>query len=101
MADELTPIIARIQRHIRIDGTCWLWTGTLNNGRGTIRINGHRIRADRLIWQLTHGPIAPRLELWRHCPHPACVNPRHHRLHHPRENYTNRTPCNSLTSVVP
>ena len=58
---------------------CWPWTGSMTNGYGRIWVVGRLVRAHRLAWELTHGPIPPETPHVRHvvCRNPACCNPAH------------------------
>jgi hypothetical protein len=63
-------------------GTCWLWTGNCDTATGYGRFNagGRKLRAHRVAWALTHGPIPDGLEVCHNCPtgdNPTCVNPAH------------------------
>lgn len=57
---------------------CWIWTrATTNNGYGCLGFNNYAGRANRVIWELTTGPIPPNLEVCHTCDVPACCNPNH------------------------
>lgn len=78
MADELTPIIQRIQRHIHIDGECWIWTAAVDNRHHpVIKIAGRTQRTRRITWQLTNGPLPAGARIRRTCERSRCVNPNH------------------------
>jgi len=68
-------------RMIDKSGSCWMYTGTLNNwGYGQFRIGSKRVFAHRLAWMLTHGSIPEGLLVCHNCPdgdNPACANPAH------------------------
>lgn len=62
-------------------GDCWLWTGSINNyGYGMIAAGGRGgkvLKAHRVAWELTHGPVPDGLEVCHTCDQPRCVNPAH------------------------
>ena len=65
-------------------GDCWEWqAATLTDGYGVIKITyaprkSRVLRAHRLVYVLTHGPITPVNQVVRHtCDNPACCNPAH------------------------
>lgn len=66
-------------RMVKSENGCWMWTGVLRDpkGYGAIVSNGRRLRAHRVAWQLTHGPIPEGMCACHHCDTPACINPDH------------------------
>jgi hypothetical protein len=59
-------------------GDCWLWTGyRVPTGYGQAWHAGRLVRAHRLAWELTYGPIPPGLCVCHACDVPACCNPAH------------------------
>ncbi len=64
-------------------GPCWLWTSavTINprNGMeyGILRVKGKDVRAARLAYELTTGPLAPGMLACHHCDVSLCCNPAH------------------------
>ncbi len=76
---------ARVDRSGGPDA-CHFWSGaTDSSGYGTLRFRGRQVGAHRLAYELTHGPIALRMQLL-HGPcdtrNPGttgrrCCNPRH------------------------
>ena len=58
--------------------TCWIWTGAmLKTGYGSIRVDGKALRAHRVAYELTHGPIPNGMLLRHSCDNPKCINPAH------------------------
>lgn len=58
---------------------CWPWTGARWTIRpyGHLERNGHKIKAHRYSWELTHGPIPTGLQVCHLCDNPPCCNPTH------------------------
>lgn len=73
------PIEDRFWTHIRVtEAGCWEWTGKRRaNGYGLTSINRRDVRAHRMAWTLSQGPIPDGLCVCHHCDNPPCVNPAH------------------------
>lgn len=59
---------------------CWGWKGaTDQHGYGRIWSRTHRrpLQAQRMSWELHHGPIPEGLWVLHHCDNPPCVRPDH------------------------
>jgi len=59
---------------------CWPWTASKKgDGYGQIMVDGQPIKAHRVAWILTHGPIPPETPVVRHvvCRNRLCCNPAH------------------------
>lgn len=62
---------------------CLIWMGKSTNGGyglyGTTKYGDRKknIRAHRLAWELTHGPIEDGPEVCHKCDVPPCINPDH------------------------
>src|SRR5437899_1280361 len=74
--------------HPKIDYTgnpigCWVWIAMTDSGGrrqfpyGVIRVNNKRLKAHRVAWELTNGPIPEGLCVLHKCDNPPCVNPSH------------------------
>lgn len=73
---ELVALWGRIDQ--RGPGECWEWTGNRSvRGYGQLRVDGRTVRAHRLAYELTHGPIPPGLMICHSCDNPPCCNPAH------------------------
>jgi HNH endonuclease len=57
---------------------CWLWTRFFSkDGYGAFTLHNTKIRAHRLAYELTYGPIPDGLQVLHHCDMPFCVRPDH------------------------
>lgn len=57
---------------------CWLWLRTTNEqGYGRLYVNGVRVYAHRLAYELSKGSIAEGLVVRHKCDTPSCCNPEH------------------------
>lgn len=56
---------------------CWIWKGHVSNRYGRIQINGRRVPAHRLAFELYYGPIKKGLLVCHRCDNTCCVNPVH------------------------
>lgn len=58
--------------------SCWIWTGSRSDfGHGTVRINNRLLRAHRVVWEWTNGPLPPETCVLHTCDNPPCVRPDH------------------------
>jgi len=63
---------------IRGPNECWPWTAYTNDmGYGMIKHKGRALRAHRVAWELTYGPIPEGMFVCHHCDNPLCCNPAH------------------------
>jgi hypothetical protein len=75
---------------------CWLWLGPLNNaGYGTVRREGRKLLAHRVVYELLVGPIPEGLQSDHLCRVRRCVNPAHIEPVTPGEN-TRRAPWTAI-----
>ncbi len=59
-------------------GDCWEWTGTKNSwGYGRFLVDGRRIMAHRVCYEILVGKIPEGLVIDHLCRNHACVNPAH------------------------
>jgi hypothetical protein len=56
---------------------CWLWQGSTDMRYGTFRIGRKMVKAHRLAYEQTHGPIPRGYEVCHRCDTTLCVNPQH------------------------
>jgi len=58
---------------------CWPWAGAANKaGYGCISVGRDKLlRANRVSWELAHGPIPKEQCVCHRCDNPLCVNPSH------------------------
>lgn len=73
--------IDRLLSKVRIEGSCWIWTGARNRGGYGVVGVGRRSEgtklAHRLSYEIHVGLIPDGLHLDHLCVTPACVNPEH------------------------
>ena len=69
----------RFWSKVRKTDGCWLWDGArIKNKYGTFRLDpGATVRAHRMSWELTNGPIHNDLHVLHKCDNPSCVRPDH------------------------
>src|SRR5262245_52091786 len=81
MTIERKPLQDRFWKYVNKTETCWLWTGAKHEfGYGLINkggAGGRILRAHRVIWEWTNGPIPKGFFVCHHCDVPACVRPDH------------------------
>lgn len=60
---------------------CWPFTGFCDEHRrgqiGAGKRGQGQLKAHRVAWELTNGPIKPGLFVCHHCDNPPCCNPSH------------------------
>jgi hypothetical protein len=59
------------------DAGCLIWKGTVAGGYGVLNLNGRKVHAHRVAWELANGPIPKGKQINHHCDVPLCVNPYH------------------------
>ena len=61
---------------------CWEWkAGCFKNGYGAFGYNGKVVKAHRLAWELTYGPIPEGMFVLHHCDNPKCCNAKNTKDH--------------------
>lgn len=56
---------------------CWLWTGALQNGYGTLNFRGSRVYAHRASYEMHKGEIHRGMHVCHRCDVTICINPDH------------------------
>lgn len=76
---EITPdIIERFRSHVRMDGDCWVWTGSkLKSGYGSVAMNGRTMLVHRIAYALGNGNLPPGTVVQHTCKTRSCVRPEH------------------------
>lgn len=87
MSLEELPEKAAKRIQVCPESGCWLWQGEINrNGYGRVWVDGKRLMAHRVVYELLHEPIADGLVLDHLCKVRRCCNPEHLDPVTPREN---------------
>lgn len=69
--------VERFWAKVKKTERCWLWTGGKSRkGYGHFKLGGKHMRANRVAFELTNGPLAGKMAL-HSCDNPACVRPDH------------------------
>jgi len=64
--------------HIQHPNRCWEWkAGKIADGYGELWLTRLVLRAHRVAWAISTGPIPSGLSVLHRCDNPACCNPRH------------------------
>lgn len=86
---ESLPV--RFWRSVDKSEGCWTWRGaSAGRGYGSLHHDKQSLRAHRVSWELTHGPISGGLWVLHKCDNPACVRPDHLFLGTAKDNAVDR-----------
>lgn len=79
MNTPITPVSDRIMAKVRVEGECWIFTGSKTpGGYSRIVFAESKVRiAHRVMWELKNGTVPVGMELDHLCRNRACVNPDH------------------------
>lgn len=74
-------LLKRFEKKFAKTNGCWLWKGDKwsrpEHGYGRIYVEGKRVKAHRVAWELYVGPIPTGLHVLHKCDVRLCVNPDH------------------------
>ena len=74
----MTFLLGRFWSHVDKSGDCWTWTGsTFASGYGRACVDSRIVRAHRVAWEVTNGPIPKGMWVLHRCDNPPCVRPDH------------------------
>jgi hypothetical protein len=76
-------VAERFWEKVDVEGVseCWNWkASTTRGGYGQFWLGGTQVKAHRVAWELTNGPIPEGMYCLHQCDNPRCCNPNHIRL---------------------
>lgn len=88
------PLVRRFWSKVAAgDGrSCWTWTAALNDsGYGVFNLSGRMVRAHRIAYEFSYGPIPDGMQVDHVCRNRQCVNPAHLRIATNKQNGENRS----------
>lgn len=63
---------------IKSESECWPWNaGRFTQGYGAFKLNGKLVKASRVAFTLSRGPIPDGMMVCHDCNNPCCSNPKH------------------------
>src|ERR1700758_4972125 len=65
---------------IKLPNGCWEWTAARLKSKadyGILLSHGKGLRAHRVAWEKTFGPIPEGMQVLHRCDNPPCINPEH------------------------
>lgn len=71
---------AQIAPKLKQEGDCLIFTGSLRNGYGAIKVGGRRgkvVYTHRIVYETFVGELQDGLFVLHRCNRPACCNPEH------------------------
>lgn len=73
-------VVARFWSHVAIghEDECWLWGDSSRSDYGSFWNGVRNARANRVAWEIVHGPIPPGMHVLHQCDVPRCVNAYRH-----------------------
>jgi hypothetical protein len=72
------PLADRFWSLVQKGSDCWEWQGRrFDDGYGSFYGRAHILRAHRLSYELTYGPIPEGMWVLHRCDNPLCVRPSH------------------------
>jgi hypothetical protein len=83
----------RLWSKVDKSGDCWIWTGCKTPfGHGRIYVSGANTtdHVHRVVYEMFHGAIPPRMVVMHRCDNPPCCNPDHLTLGSHKDNMEDR-----------
>lgn len=76
---RVIPLEERFWKYVNKTESCWIWTGTITKGYGSLTIDnkGNRDYAHRVCWRINFNEIPKGIFVCHTCDNTLCVNPAH------------------------